>query len=128
MANNRPNKNILIFILSLIIGLQISLMLILPGWEKPQGMLAGFVWGGILTFTLTSVASSVALAFIASLLFGSAKRALILIEATLIAVLFLATVILCFIYVQPAKDPRTLEAEKVATELRLKQQYEHNIR
>ena len=103
-------------------------MLILPGWEKPQGMLAGFVWGGILTFTLTSVASSVALAFIASLLFGSAKRALILIEATLIAVLFLATVILCFIYVQPAKDPRTLEAEKVATELRLKQQDEHNIR
>ena len=82
-------------LLGLLLGLGVVVISFIPGWEQPEGMSAGVVWGGIAYFTLvgTLPIGLVATAFAFFLNFQHRKRMIVL-ESVLLLVLALVILVL----------------------------------
>ena len=113
-------------LLGLLLGLEVSAILLIPGWTKPEGMSAGVVWGGIVFITvvlalLGGLVAGAAISFVRS---RNGRNVTIAIESGLLVILALVILILPRLTQNVKEHPAKTRSELLERETELRERYE----
>jgi hypothetical protein len=122
----RVQQVLLASLLGLVLGLEVAVIFLIPGWVEPEGMTAGVVWGGIvfITGSLALLGSLVAGAAVAFTRSPKGRKVILAIGSGLLIVLTLVILILPGLTQNENAHPAKSQSELLERERELREQYE----